>query len=205
MSYRDKIKHVLSEDETRLREKDEEYGGSWLKRGGIGAYMMAARKIDRLENIVSGYQYDIFAALTNDKSGESLLDTIRDLRGYLTLIEAEYVNRTIHKRMIDILTRASESVIMQASGSVAVPIVTDPNLEKEEIHVVPTDGFELLDAIGDAAHVSHCLFEDTELPKCDIPDADGRCPSAMNNCPRSKKDGIPYSSDEDQTKSTKIK
>lgn len=65
------------------------YGNSWKKRGGIGAFMMLARKWDRLEKFLSEHGWDIFAALDADSRGEGLIDDIRDLRRYLLLVEAE--------------------------------------------------------------------------------------------------------------------
>lgn len=91
--YRNHLKSILDDDLFQINKKDEEYGGSWKKRGGVGAYMMAVRKIDRLEEITGRHKYDIFEALKDEKSSESLIDTIRDLRRYLVLIEAEYLVR----------------------------------------------------------------------------------------------------------------
>jgi hypothetical protein len=65
------------------------YGTSWKKRGGVGAFMMAARKWDRLELAVGKYDYNIFRAVEGDKRAEGIMDDIRDLRRYLLLIEAE--------------------------------------------------------------------------------------------------------------------
>jgi len=91
---------IANEDVSTLVEKDKEYGGSWKRRGGVGAFMMAARKHDRLEEIWkrielrSGAEgWDIFEAIENDHRDESILDDIRDLRRYLILIEGELLNR----------------------------------------------------------------------------------------------------------------
>ena len=43
---------VAINDVVNLDKKDDFYGSSWKKRGGIGAFMMLARKWDRLENIL---------------------------------------------------------------------------------------------------------------------------------------------------------
>ena len=88
-TYIDFIDDIVSDDTSEIRRKDLEYGGSWLKRGGIGAYMMACRKFDRLEAQLSKTGYDIFAAAENDKRQEGIIDDVRDLRRYLLLIEAE--------------------------------------------------------------------------------------------------------------------
>ena len=93
MSYIDKLERLAMEDVVELKRKDAEYGGSWLKRGGVGAYMMACRKFDRLETQVQKVGYDIFKAVEQDKRDEGVLDDIRDLRRYLLLIEAEIQTR----------------------------------------------------------------------------------------------------------------
>lgn len=84
--------NIGTADAEVLAEKNEQYGGSWKRRGGVGAFMMAARKWDRIEEIVrTKYGYDIFKAIREERgnSTETMLETIRDLRRYFTLIEAE--------------------------------------------------------------------------------------------------------------------
>ena len=68
----------------------ESYGTSWRNRGGVGAFMMLARKWDRLENQVRKYNFDIFEAMIEDTRTEGIIDDIRDLRRYLLLVE-EYM------------------------------------------------------------------------------------------------------------------
>ena len=84
-----KVEILCSQDWTSLEKSEQDYGDSWKKRGGIGAFMMLARKWDRIENQVNDYTYDIFLALDEDKRPEGLIDDIRDLRRYLLLVEAE--------------------------------------------------------------------------------------------------------------------
>ena len=79
---------ISAEDWTSLDRAEEDYGDSWRKRGGIGAFMMLARKWDRIEKQVYDYTYDIFLALDEDKRPEGLMDDIKDLRRYLLLVEA---------------------------------------------------------------------------------------------------------------------
>lgn len=78
---------IVSQDVQTLREKDTSYGGSWKKRGGVGAFMMMARKWDRLETQATAFDYDIFQAVFANTASEGPLDDIRDLRAYLLLIE----------------------------------------------------------------------------------------------------------------------
>lgn len=102
-TFKQQLQEVANKDVETLVVKDAEYGSSWKKRGGIGAFMMLARKWDRLETQMTvdvrdatkenWYidNYDIFERIENvePKSGESLLETIRDLRRYLLLVETE--------------------------------------------------------------------------------------------------------------------
>lgn len=91
--YIDQLEQVATNDVEELIKKDKAYGGSWQKRGGIGAFMMAARKWDRIEEQMKKVNYDIFTAIQDDARDEGVLDDVRDLRRYLMLIEAEMVAR----------------------------------------------------------------------------------------------------------------
>jgi len=75
-------------DTVTLIRKGKSYGSSWRNRGGTGAFMMLARKWDRIENQAKGYNYDIFKAIQEDNRDEGLIDDIRDLRQYLLLVES---------------------------------------------------------------------------------------------------------------------
>lgn len=92
---------VAATDVEEIWPKDVSYGRSWKKRGGVGAFMMLARKIDRLETLVARHGYDVFEAVVQDgpeseqgKDG-TVIAEIRDLRRYLLLVEAELVARGI--------------------------------------------------------------------------------------------------------------
>lgn len=91
------LRHVLpvaATDPQFIFETDPIYGGSWQRRGGSGAFMMLARKWDRLEERVKGaHGYDVFAAIRDDKRREGAIDDVRDLRRYLLLVEAWCVQR----------------------------------------------------------------------------------------------------------------
>jgi hypothetical protein len=84
---------IALNDSNGLLRAHGHYGNSWKKRGGIGAFMMLARKIDRLEKFCGEHGYDIFAAMDADTRGEGIIDDIRDLRRYLLLVEAEATAR----------------------------------------------------------------------------------------------------------------
>jgi hypothetical protein len=81
---------IAKNDITVLEEKGKTYGDSWKKRGGVGAFMMLARKWDRIENQMQTNGYDIFKCDPKEKDG--LLDDIQDLRRYLLLVEEEIFN-----------------------------------------------------------------------------------------------------------------
>ena len=90
--YINELEGVTTDDVAALKKAQKSYGNSWKKRGGIGAFMMLARKWDRLEKHLSempGNTFDIFAAVETDKRAEGIIDDIRDLRRYLILVEAE--------------------------------------------------------------------------------------------------------------------
>ena len=84
-----KVLGLANEDVEGLHMSEQSYGNSWKQRGGVGAFMMLARKWDRLEKQVGECNYDVFQAALNDSREEGILDDIRDLRRYLFLVEAE--------------------------------------------------------------------------------------------------------------------
>ena len=87
---------ICAEDINGLVKAQASYGTSWRNRGGVGAFMMLARKWDRLENQVKKRNYDIFEAIGHDRRPEGIIDDIRDLRRYLLLVE-EYVAAGINQ------------------------------------------------------------------------------------------------------------
>lgn len=109
----DNMRHleaVANQDVEWLRKKDAEYGSSWKRRGGVGAFMMLARKWDRIESGLrpapddpsradgarAGERlapWDILEAIRVDGRSEGIIDDIRDLRRYLMLVETEAVER----------------------------------------------------------------------------------------------------------------
>lgn len=81
------LANIAQSDVDTLNEKDKAYAGSWKKRGGTGAFMMLARKWDRIENAVINKEWDIFTVAIADERPEGILDDIKDLRCYLLLVE----------------------------------------------------------------------------------------------------------------------
>ncbi len=87
------LRCIAEEDVEVLREKGKTYGDSWRQRGGVGAFMMLARKWDRIENQAKAHNYDVFSAgYATAEEKEGLLDDIADLRRYLLLVQ-EHVFR----------------------------------------------------------------------------------------------------------------
>jgi len=87
------VEKVAQVDVTKLHKAEQSYGNSWKQRGGVGAFMMLARKWDRLEKQVNESNYDIFLAAEKDTRSEGILDDIQDLRRYLMLVEAEIIRK----------------------------------------------------------------------------------------------------------------
>tara|TARA_R110000796_G_scaffold252638_1_gene389678 strand:- start:5943 stop:6281 length:339 start_codon:yes stop_codon:yes gene_type:complete len=86
-----KMKMISNLDINGLKKAEKSYGDSWKKRGGVGAFMMLARKWDRIENQVVKEGYDIFETISKDPSTSGILDDIQDLRRYLLLVEEHVV------------------------------------------------------------------------------------------------------------------
>jgi hypothetical protein len=80
---------LLNGDLTGLGEALDKYGHSWKQRGGTGAFMMLARKFDRIELAAKEAGWDIFEAARNHPGETGILDDIKDLRRYLLLVEDE--------------------------------------------------------------------------------------------------------------------
>ena len=123
--YTDHLPTIAVEDARFLAERDRSYGSSWKKRGGVGAFMMLARKMDRLDELVKnlGSQanptpYDVFAGIEQKPKGEdgSVLAEVRDLRRYLLLVEAEMVERGVVELPKPRQVAAPQTVIQGIGG-----------------------------------------------------------------------------------------
>jgi hypothetical protein len=83
------INKLACEDVERLIYKGKTYGDSWRKRGGVGAFMMLARKWDRIENAAQAHDWNIFKAISAGPNGvDGVIEDIQDLRAYLLLVES---------------------------------------------------------------------------------------------------------------------
>jgi hypothetical protein len=84
------LRKLTEEDVAGLIKAHVAYGDSWKRRGGVGAFMMLARKFDRIENQCRQQNWDIFKVIElQHNKPDGILDDIRDLRRYLLLVEQE--------------------------------------------------------------------------------------------------------------------
>jgi hypothetical protein len=81
------MKELAQADLLNLIDSQQTYGDSWKRRGGVGAFMMLARKFDRIEQQSKTESWDIFKAAQTFNGETGLIDDIRDLRRYLLLVD----------------------------------------------------------------------------------------------------------------------
>lgn len=91
------VRGLAVQDVFSLGEAEKSYGHSWKQRGGVGAFMMLARKWDRIENQVKVFKYDVFEAIAANPDKAGIIDDIRDLRRYLLLVESEMIRTGVLK------------------------------------------------------------------------------------------------------------
>ena len=82
--YLARIESISDEIRNTLYSKEADYQGSWKKSGGQGAFMMLARKWDRIEAIAKKNGYDLFDSLIRNDG--DVADDVKDLIGYLLLV-----------------------------------------------------------------------------------------------------------------------
>ena len=99
---------IAQKDLDALKRAEESYGDSWRRRGGVGAFMMLARKFDRIEHQSEKHGWDIFEAGEAFKGEAGLLDDIRDLRRYLLLTEEHIMANT--EATVDTLFEEADDV-----------------------------------------------------------------------------------------------
>lgn len=81
------IKALFSSLVNLAQQKDAEYGASWCKRGGIGAWFTTVRKFDRLVTQMKAKNNNIWDVTDDINSTEALEETIKDAINYLLLIK----------------------------------------------------------------------------------------------------------------------
>ncbi len=93
----EEIRKMLNDITDLGIRKDREYGASWCKRLGPGAFFTIWRKIDRLETQCEKLKYDVFNVEGDPHSTESLDETLLDAVFYFALLLQK---RATKKRMI---------------------------------------------------------------------------------------------------------
>lgn len=104
LGFLQRLQAIAQADVALLLSKQASYGASWKRRGGVGAFLMLARKWDRLEKRVTSAlpphadapgasQNNIFEHIEADRRDEPVLDDIADLRRFFLLVEAEMAAR----------------------------------------------------------------------------------------------------------------
>lgn len=68
MSYLENLEEVAARDVDGLKIAERSYGDSWKKRGGVGAFMMLARKWDRIQEALEPRDLDSARQNTEDLS-----------------------------------------------------------------------------------------------------------------------------------------
>lgn len=94
MDHLEHLQPVAARDIAEIFRKESSYAGSWKARGGVAAWHMLARKLDRLEQLM-GENGDVFSKIAELPDGPdgTVLAEIRDLRRYLLLVESEMAAR----------------------------------------------------------------------------------------------------------------
>ena len=68
MSKWESMKEVAQNDLEALKRAETSYGDSWRRRGGVGAFMMLARKFDRIEHQSEKHGWDISKQVKSTKA-----------------------------------------------------------------------------------------------------------------------------------------
>lgn len=105
----DKMQKIQDDTLAMCRKKDGEYGASWCKRGGVGAFFTVWRKADRLEEQLRKVDFNMFDVSDDVNSTESLDETMRDFANYLYLVLEK--RKAIRDRDTAIRRRADEAGI----------------------------------------------------------------------------------------------
>lgn len=87
------------------KKKNKEYGDSWCKRLGPGAFFTTTRKIDRLEVQAKQRNFDLFDVTEDPESTESLDETLLDAVAYFLLILEK---RQAKRKCIDDMNKRKE-------------------------------------------------------------------------------------------------
>ncbi len=144
-----KYMDIVQKDIEGLKLSDAQYGGSWLRRGGVGAFMMLARKWDRIEQkFLKDPEHSLIGLIKNDTRAEGIIDDIRDLRRYLMLVQAYYIGGEDYVKYLDEV--ANDKIPAELVGSV---VFTDLKSVWDELEKSCKEcGWDIfdIDSIGEA-------------------------------------------------------
>ena len=96
-----------------VNDKDIQYGSSWRKRGGAGAFMVMARKWDRIETACEKEtsKYNIFDVFKKEARQESILDDCLDLVGYLLILVEHMIEVGHVTKIYDFTPTITKSIV----------------------------------------------------------------------------------------------
>lgn len=187
---------VARTDIKMLKEKEKEYGHSWKKRGGVGAFMNLGRKFDRVENQSMANGYDIFKTIELDPRPTGPIDGIRDLRGYLFLIETHLLmgevislagfQEELTKHMTNVVNKLNDieekEALLNSAKKKAVPIYINFEIQPpqwaEFMHSVDR-GWEWTDRNVDADDLQHWPGYDKPL-SCPLKEGETKLVDGIN-------------------------
>lgn len=161
------VTQIAAEDVTGVMSADGDanYGGSWKRRGGVGAFMMLARKWDRIERRAQQYKGDLVKAAAEDTRTEGLIDDVRDLRRYCLLVVSEVLR----------VDAGRQRVAVQDLGAGTVGVLVDETYRLGHLKHLGSAAGLLVDAAAD-------LPEDAWLVIADLwASVEGLCSPVSRN------------------------
>ena len=86
LAFVEGIRAILKDLVELASSKDREYGASWCKRGGVGAWFTSCRKFDRLITQIENKDWNVWEISDDINTTEALEETLMDGVNYLLLI-----------------------------------------------------------------------------------------------------------------------
>jgi len=99
----DRLTQVFDQDVRTITRKNHEYGESW-KGEFYSAFENCRRKWDRYYNQAKKNKFDVLGTIKKEHDSnakDGIIESIRDLRAYLFLIEAELIGELLTKKSPD--------------------------------------------------------------------------------------------------------
>lgn len=109
--------------------KDKQYGSSWRKRGGVGAFFALIRKMDRFEQQASQVGYDVFSTSIDPADAvENFEDTCGDIINFLLLIlEARQAQQKAGQVQIETNSQMDVYITNQTTVPTGLTTITSNN------------------------------------------------------------------------------